>query len=369
MYKKVETADERELMPEVSTHLAKLASHSRPAGSAAAAEARAYCADVLHAAGFRTGEHAFDYSAFPGAWSMPVAGVAAALSAILVYLGRHAPWLIAIASTYLALTIGALVWLGSAGVLAFPLMRRRGVNLQAVRGGVEPTVWLVAHLDSKWQPVSMIARVAGVVGTSAGVIALFALTLVRGGRGDTAAAAALVVTWLCSTPLMLSIVDAKNTGAVDNASGVAAVLSAAELTAPMSRVGVLITDAEEFAMAGARAWARSRAPGVALNCDAVDDDGQFTTMYSGSRPDALLARLVRAASARGEEVRERRLIPGVLTDSVALADAGWETLTLSRGGFRTLQRIHTSRDTLAHLRGTSIDVAARILADTATELG
>ena len=64
-----------------------------------------------------------------------------------------------------------------------------------------------------------------------------------------------------------------------------------------------------------------------------------------------------------------RLIPGVLTDSVALADAGWETLTLSRGNFRTLQRVHTSRDTLAQLEGNSIDVAARILADTATELG
>jgi hypothetical protein len=301
---------------------------------------------------------------------MPVAGVAAALSAILIYLGRQVPWLIAVASTLLALTIGALAWLGTAGVLALPLMRRRGINLQAVRGGAEPTVWLVAHIDSKWQPVSMIARVAGVVGTSAGVIVLFALTLVHGAHADRAAAAVLMLTWLMSTPLMLSIVgSAYNTGALDNASGVAAVLAAAELTPPASRVGVLITDAEELALAGARAWAQSRAPSIALNCDSVDDDGQLTVMYSGTRPDALASRLVRAASAHGEEARVMRLIPGVLTDSVALADAGWETLTLSRGNFRTLRRVHTSRDTLAYLGGNTIDVAARILADTATELG
>jgi len=62
------------------------------------------------------------------------------------------------------------------------------------------------------------------------------------------------------------------------------------------------------------------------------------------------------------------LLPGVLTDSVALADAGWETLTLSRGSARTLQRIHTSRDTLAWMSGSGISGAARVLAITALEL-
>jgi hypothetical protein len=92
-------------------------------------------------------------------------------------------------------------------------------------------------------------------------------------------------------------------------------------------------------------------------------------MYSRRRPEALVSRVARAVSARGETVRVMRLIPGILTDSVALADAGWETLTLSRGNLRTLQRIHTSRDTLDTMRGTGLDVAARVLADTATELG
>jgi hypothetical protein len=63
------------------------------------------------------------------------------------------------------------------------------------------------------------------------------------------------------------------------------------------------------------------------------------------------------------------LIPGILTDSMALADAGWDTLTLSRGTIRTLQRIHTSRDTLSSMRGTGVAGAARVLARMATELG
>lgn len=273
--------------------------------------------------------------------------------------------------TSLAVILGALAWVGAGGVLAFPLMRRRGVNLVATRGAAEPSVWLVAHIDSKWQPVSMIARVIGVVGTSMGVVVLLALSMIPSGRADTLAAVVLVLTWLFSSQLILSIVEARNTGALDNASGVAAVLAAAELLSPNAKVGVLITDAEELALAGSRAWVRSRSTrgGVALNCDSVDDEGRLTVMYSRSRPRALVSRLVQAASARGEAVRVMRLIPGVLTDSVALAQAGWETLTLSRGGFRTLQRIHTSRDTLATLRGTGIAVTARVLADTATELG
>jgi hypothetical protein len=124
-----------------------------------------------------------------------------------------------------------------------------------------------------------------------------------------------------------------------------------------------------LALAGARAWARTKQPGLALNCDSVDDEGQLTVMYSGRRPDRLVSLLTRAASGEDETARVMRLIPGVLTDSVALADAGWVTLTLCRGNVRTLQRIHTSRDTLATMSGTALDLAARVLAATATELG
>jgi hypothetical protein len=129
---------------------------------------------------------------------------------------------------------------------------------------------------------------------------------------------------------------------------------------------VLLTSAEELGLAGARAWARvwSEAglpPGAAVNCDGVDDAGRLTAMYSGARPEAL----VRAASAEegGDAGRAtvRRLLPGILVDAVALADAGWRTITVSRGTLGTLGRIHTPRDTADRLSGNGIADAARLM--------
>jgi hypothetical protein len=67
-------------------------------------------------------------------------------------------------------------------------------------------------------------------------------------------------------------------------------------------------------------------------------------------------------------VHVRRLLPGVLTDGVALAGAGWEVVTLSRGTWGTLRRIHTRRDDLAHLAGHGIPDAAEVLARDAADL-
>jgi hypothetical protein len=76
----------------------------------------------------------------------------------------------------------------------------------------------------------------------------------------------------------------------------------------------------------------------------------------------------RAALRDGADLRVLRLIPGILTDSVALERAGWRTVTLSRGTMRTLSRIHTSRDSLSTMDGRGIAGAARLLAQTTLEL-
>jgi hypothetical protein len=106
-----------------------------------------------------------------------------------------------------------------------------------------------------------------------------------------------------------------------------------------------------------------------LNCDSVDDQGNLTVMYSRRAPSELVERFRRAAAGEGERLRVLRLIPGMLTDHVPLAEAGWRTVTLSRGNLRTLARIHTRGDTSSAMDGTGIASAARILARIATELG
>jgi hypothetical protein len=346
-------------------HLARLAASPRPTGGPAIADARAYCAIELHRLGFIVREEPFEYSAFAGRFGAPSFGLllpaAATLAVVVANRGAaDVPWF---AIVIIALAIAAAIGLAR-GVSNAPVMRRTGMNIEATRGPSPAKLWLVAHLDSKSQPVPMLVRVAGVVVLAVGLGGVALSLLVR----PSAAVAALVVAWVGGLPLMLSVVGTRSAGALDNASGVAAVLDAAAALSPALPIGVLISDAEELSLAGARAWARSRTAGVALNCDSVDDGGPLTAMFTRRRPSRLLSVLAEASVASKETLRIRRLLPGILTDSVALADAGWETLTLSRGTLRTLLRIHTSRDNLQSMRGVGIAGAARVLARTASRL-
>jgi hypothetical protein len=358
------------LAPHLALHLAPLGAFARPTGSSAADEARRYCASVLRGAGFDVSEQQFEYSQFAGRWATPAAGFIVPLGASLMVAAAHnrAPVrVLGAAAVCAALLIVALLrYVGGAGVLGLSILRARGVNLKAVRGSDEPRVWLVAHIDSKWQPVSMLMRVAGVIVGVVGVVGVVVGVFVAGFGAIAPVFAGIA--WLGGIPLMLSLVGIENHGTLDNASGVAAVLAAAEQIPRDRAVGVMITDAEELALAGARAWASSAPPAVALNCDSVDDAGALTVMYTGAEPSRLVDALRAAAAATGAPLRVMRLIPGVLTDSVALAHAGWQTVTLSRGNLRTLRRIHTRGDTMAAMRGTGIPVAAAVLAHAVSEL-
>jgi hypothetical protein len=352
-----------------SSHLARLGSASRPAGTRAAGDARAYCAVVLRDLGFSVRESSFEYSKFAGAFAAPAAGLCVAAFAIAIFVMRPlSAGTLAAIGTIAGVVVQVFRLIAGPGVLKFRLARARGVNLEATRGNGEPKIWLVAHIDSKWQPVSMIVRVSGVILSAIGLVGLVATSVSMRPVMNSLAILFLVVAVLGAIPLLLSVVGSRNHGTLDNASGVATVLAAAELCDASASIGVLITDAEELALAGARAWVKGRAAGVALNCDSIDDDGPLVVMHSAPAPRRLVDALTGVAREDGESLRVMRLIPGILTDHVALASAGWSTVTLSRGTARTLRRIHTSRDTLATMRGTGIVGAARVLAKTAAEL-
>jgi hypothetical protein len=358
-----------DVMSQGAAHLAALARAPRAAGSAAEDEAREYCARVLRAAGFDVALEPFDYSQLPGRYGTPVGGALAwitvAATSRLGATGSPAFFSALVCLAGLAI-LGMWSWqmLGD-GVLELPWRRAAAVNLVATRGGAMPRVWLVAHLDSKSQPVPSLLRVAGVVMLATSLaITIAAVLLTLGG------AELRMLWWIGAVlatggaiPVIASVVGNDSHGALDNASGVATVLEAVQSSMQGSPVGVLLPSAEELGLAGARAWALQRSGdgerGIAINCDGVDDGGALTIMYSGM-PSIEIIDAIRAAAA--EPARVRRMPLGLLLDSVALTEAGWRSVTVSRGSVASLRRVHTRADSLEQLRGFGISRTATVLA-------
>jgi acetylornithine deacetylase/succinyl-diaminopimelate desuccinylase-like protein len=354
-------------------HLARLAEAPRPAGSAAETSARHYCAGILESLGFSVVEEPFEYSSWPGRWATPVAGVASLLLLTLAaYFGSNGNGVIALMIIGLGMSVGIPlgIWMARRGVLELRYGRARGVNLRATRGDPEPAVWLMAHLDSKSQPVPTAARAAGMVALGAVVLIAIGVATAQALGADLdawwiwiAIAGALVV-----IPVEASVVGPHSPGALDNASGVATVLTAVARLERRDAVGVLLTSAEELGLAGARAVARRYAPAFALNCDGVDDRGTLICMRSGRRQSRSVTALVTAAAEANVALTVRGLVPGLLVDAVALHDAGWDCATLSRGSWRTLARVHRPHDDLEHLTGSGIDEAALVMAGAVRQL-
>jgi hypothetical protein len=354
--------------------LRELASAPRPTGSDAIAAARERCARDLRALGFQVRERPFEFSEFAGRFATPLLGGAAAIIVgVAGSLGvggmRFGPLVVVVAGGLAVAVAGR--WLLERGVLAAPLLRQRGTNLEAVRENETPSIWLCAHLDTKSQPVPTLVRTVGIILESIGFLLIAALALAAAAGATLPAlywALGAAVTLAGAIPVVLCVVSSRSPGALDNASGVATVISAAREVQDQRGVGVLITDAEELGLAGARAWARAQPTTTVLNCDGVDDVGPIQVMYSGGRPEAVLQSIARASRASGVDHNPRRLALGILTDSVAFTNAGIPSVTFSRGTLRSLARVHSRRDSLARLKGSGIADTAKLMAAAAREL-
>lgn len=351
-------------------HLNALAQRPRPAGGEAERAARAYASRELIALGFHVRERSFEYSEFPGRYAVPIGGAALLVTLVLAACFGLSGNVALAAWTLVAGTAMTGVfawWISRDARFTMRPMRATSVNLEATRTAESPRVWLVAHLDSKSQPVPSALRIAGIVVLLLTLVAAAAaMTLTLSGVDVRMVWWGVLGTAVASgLPVCASVVGSRSAGAVDNASGVASALVAASLLSEQVACGVLLPSAEELGLAGVRAWARGRAPGVALNCDGVDDDGDFVIMFNGTAPQGMIDALQTACGGRA---RVRRMPLGMLTDSSALASLGWSTVTVSRGSFATLRRIHTPTDSLSALRGVAIDDAGAVLARAAEAL-
>jgi len=365
---------EADVVQRAKSLLDELAQNPRLAGSAAESSAIELCRVELERAGFECQELPFEYSQWPGRWGQPIAAAFQAVTVLMVaHMAVHYGALAALADGA-ALLVAFSLASGDAKrrwSAHFPLDRATSANLEAKRGN--PSVWLVAHIDSKSQTMPMLIRIASSVALIV-VIASSFIVLVLSLVGVSLVAPVWHVLALAAVltalPSMFCFVRNGSNGAVDNASGVVAVILAAQAASALPGLGVLITSGEELGLAGARDWARTAERGITvLNCDTVDDTGNWRFMHTGSTPKRIAAAAETIAARIGVRLSMGRLIPGILADSVAFADLGMEAVTLSRGTLSTLARIHTRRDNSNTLTGIGAAEASAILSALAKELG
>jgi hypothetical protein len=362
-----------ELVARAKSLIDDLARAPRFAGSAEETAARNRCRHELERSGFKCEETPFVYSQWLARWGVPL--LSFTLGALIFAMSRLARAGVAVAPAVVVPAIMVVLWANSASVsqgwiLRFPWSRAIALNLEARRGA--PRVWLIAHLDSKSQTMPMLLRIVGSVSlyAAAMLVALGGLAVLI--WGDIAAPALSVGEMLAMVGAVTSglcFVRNQSPGAVDNATGVAAVLLAAQSSDAPKSLGVLITSGEELGLAGALAWTK-RAPEqlVILNCDTVDDAGSYRCMYS-SLPTMVASAAESEAKRLGMALRVGRVIPGVMADSMAFSDKSrWSAVTLSRGNLGTLARIHTRGDNSTKLTGEGAAQASALLTAMAREL-
>lgn len=338
-------------------HLRALAGAGRPAGSAAERDALDYCAKILRSHGFSVTEEPFVFSAAVGRWMVPaVAGVmtvALGTTAVLLLAGTVELRMVGVSLLITGLLLAVAGYAGARqGVRRWPTHRVESCNLVATRGN--PACWLVAHIDSKSQPIPTLVRAGALVTAGAAWLVTIVGCLSAGIHP-----AVPLVGMIAGAVASFSTVGNESPGAADNATGVAACLRVAETLPHGASLGIVLMSGEELGLAGARVWVRGRAPGRAINIDTLDESGGWRCMVHGA-PSRLWARTV-SAGLEGLTPRLSPIIPGLLTDGVALADAGWEAITLSRGHLGTLARIHRPADSVRHLTGGSVEALARAL--------
>lgn len=329
---------------------ARILAQHREAGTAEAEHARDIVARHLTALGYRVSRQHFRF--YPSALlGLPILGAGVGAAALLALpllalpgvpgWGALVVWSLVLAATA-CLSVGvAAGWLTLGDA-------REDANLVAVRAEAPPRRWVVAHLDTKAQAQSMAGRLVAVWVLLVSVVCGAGLAFARLETplplwvATAGAVPALVAGALAGRGRLRGT----SRGARDNGSGVVAALAFAEASDDAG-TGILITGAEEFGLVGARMFARVQGTleGVAVvNLDTIDAEGPLFVVSHDARALAVAEPLVRSMKSLGVPVRARRLPLGILVDSLPLARAGAQAVTVGRLTWNTLRVIHTPAD-------------------------
>jgi hypothetical protein len=341
----------------------RILAHHREAGTPEAERARSVVADHLTALGYRVSLQRFRFhpSALLG---LPILGAGIGASALLTLplltlptvppAGALAVWSVILAATTCLAAGVAAGWLtlGEA---------REDANLIAVRSEAPVRRWIVAHLDTKAQGQSMAGRLVAVWVLAAAIAGTGALALARlwGPIPLWVGAADVAIAVMAGALAGRGRLRGTSRGARDNGTGVVAALAFAEASSDEG-TGVLITGGEEFGLVGARIFARVQGSlsGIeVVNLDTIDDEGHLFVVSHDPRGSTSAAAVATRLGSLGLSVRTRRLPLGILVDSLPLARAGANAVTVGRLTWRTLRMIHTPADVPGNL---SLEAAERV---------
>jgi multisubunit Na+/H+ antiporter MnhC subunit len=337
----------------------------RLTGSHGAAEVGGTIRACFEALGYEVNGRSFRFNPWPGRYGLTLVGVlylaGTTTAAALLY--RDNPFG-AVAMLLILLVVAGLV-----GLFVRPAIDAlrwgsiEGENMLAHRPGARPRYVIMAHRDSKSQPVPLAFRGPAIVLAAVAWLALLVGALAHTARPLPGALILVlaVIAAVSALVLILCWVDNRSPGALDNASGVVAAIAIAARERDADDVAFLITDGEELGLAGARAAAPHLPPvfGV-INMDGLDDHGPFYVLErfglvrkKGLAPH-LAAALLEEADARSEPANRRDLPFGIPVDHIPLVKAGIPALTLMRGSIKSLNRVHRPADDLGSLKGDGI---------------
>jgi hypothetical protein len=336
----------------------------REAGTPEAATARDLIAAHLTGLGYRVVVQRFTFAP-SSLLAFPLFGDGLGLLGLLLlpFLGSaRVPAWAALGVWAGGLTTLALVAAGIAlGWVPLGKGVREDANLIATRGDVSPRRWIVAHLDTKSQIHSMAGRLVAVwlCGLAIATLSLLAGLRLRGPLPPVWTGLGPALALLAGFLTRRGRLKGRSLGARDNGTGVVAALAAAEAS-PDSRLGILITGAEEFGLVGARVFARFFAGSKEaefVNVDTVDQDGNLYLVSHDSRGERLAHQVEPWLSNLNLPIRRRSLPLGIFVDSAPLARERLSAITIGRLTWNTLRLIHTPADTS---EGLSFDTAEAV---------
>ncbi len=356
------THEERRFLHALLRDLAR----PRLAGSEGARLTDRVLLDQFRSLGYQVRERPFSFSAWPARYAVPLVGAAYLVMTLtaagFLLRGRRSAGVATLLIT--PPLLGGLAGAASALVSSLPWGRIQTANWLASPRGGSPRYLIVAHRDSKSQPISTQLRTTAAATAILAWTTLLAAAVTSTRRPSSprrlATRIAATIGALAGGTLLRCRVGNESPGALDNASGLAALIGIARRERGRGDVAFLVTDGEELWLAGARE-AASRLPknDAVINLDGLDDEGCFYLIDRfGWPPRSNAAQLAVAitdsAAELGYPIVRRDLPLGILVDHLPLARAGHPAVTIMRGSYRSLRRVHRPTDHVDQITGEGV---------------